>query len=64
MTRPGAYALEERQAIVRAILATPSWQEDAHGCYLEMSRAVGSCKAGEEWLAVERWLKGHGNGEA
>ena len=48
---------------MRAILATPSWQRDAHDCYLKLSSAV-ICKAGEEWLAVERWLKGHGNGEA
>ena len=49
---------------MRAVLATPDWKEDAHDCYLEMSRAVDFCKAGEEWLAVEGWLKDHGNGEA
>ena len=30
MKRAGVYTLEERQAIVRAVLATPDWKEDAH----------------------------------
>ena len=64
MMRPGVYTLEERQAIVRAVLATPDWKENAHGCYLEMSQAVDVCKTGEEWLRVEGWLKDHRNGKA
>jgi hypothetical protein len=64
MMRPGVYSLEERQAIVRVILATPDWKENAHGCFLELSRAVDFCKTGEEWLRVEGWLKARGNGKA
>ena len=57
MKRPGVYTLEERQAIARAVLAAPAWKEDAHGCYLQLSPAL-VCKAGDEWLRVEGWLKG------
>jgi hypothetical protein len=64
MTRAGAYTLEERQAIVRGILATRNWNDDAYGSYLEISQALNFCKAGEEWLRVEGWLKNHRNGEA
>jgi len=64
MERPGAYTLEERQAIVRAVLAAPAWLDDAYGCYLQLSEALGFCNTGEEWLRVESWLKDHGNGEA
>ena len=64
MTRPGSYCLEERQAIARAVLDSPDWKECAYDCYLEMSRAVETCKAGDEWLAVEGWLKDRRNGEA
>ena len=64
MMRPGVYTLEERQAIVRAILATPGWKKNAHVCYLEISQALDFCKTGEEWLRVEGWLKDHRNGEA
>ena len=64
MMRAGVYTLEERQAIARAVLATPDWNEDAHECYLEISRSVNVCKPGEEWLRVEGWLKDRGNGEA
>jgi hypothetical protein len=64
MTRAGVYTLEERQAIVRAILATPDWKENAHGCYLKISQALDFGKAGEEWRRVEGWLKTRGNGKA
>jgi hypothetical protein len=64
MMRPGAYDLAERQAIARAVLTTPDWTENAHECYLDMSRVVESCEAGEEWLAVEGWLKDRRNGKA
>jgi hypothetical protein len=63
MMRPGTYTLEQRQAMVRAVLATPDWKEDAESCYLEMSRAVDFGKTGEEWLRVEGWLKSR-NGKA
>jgi len=64
MMRAGIYTLEERQAMVRGVLASSDWKEDAHDCYLHLSRAVVACKPGEEWLRVEDWLKTHGNGEA
>ena len=64
MERPGAHTLEERQAIVRSVLATADWKDDAHGCYLEIYRALDFCKPGEEWLRVEGWLKSRGNGKA
>ena len=64
MKRPGAFSLEERQAMVRSVLATPAWKEDAHGCYLQLSQSLVCCKAGDEWLRVEGWLKDHGEGEA
>ena len=57
MRCPSLPVVERRKAIGRAVIATPAWQEDEHGSYLEIVRALDSCPPARSGIW---WWSGQG----